>query len=216
MRAGSGPWGRGVPPEFPRRDPHRRSPVEPSRPGPSQGDGLDPWLRERLFDRRLVMVHGVLTPDTASSVAAQLLALGAMGSSRVQMHLACPDGDLGAVFTLVDTLDLMRVTVCAVVTGELGGAALGVLAAARQRTAYPHARFRLIEPRVDDISGTADEIVGQASRHLQMLEDLILRLAEVTGKPRSEIERDLSEGRMLSAAQAVEYGLIQEVVGPAS
>lgn len=159
------------------------------------------------------MVYGVLTPDTAASVAAQLLALDATGSSRVQMHLACPDGDLGAVFTLVDTLDLMRATVCAVVTGEIGGAALAVLAAAGQRTAYPHARFRLIEPRVDDISGTADEVVGQASRHLQMLEDLIVRLAEVTGKPRSVIERDLNEGRLLSATQAVEYGLVHDVVG---
>jgi ATP-dependent Clp protease protease subunit len=162
------------------------------------------------------MVHGVLTPDTASSVAAQLLALDATGSSRIQMHLACPDGDLGAVFTLVDTLDMMRVTVSAVVTGEIGGAALGVLAAARQRSAYPHARFRLVEPTVDDISGTADEIVGQAGRHLRMLEDLVLRLAEVTGRPRPEIEHDLSEGRMLSARQAVEYGLIHEVVGSPS
>jgi len=215
MRTVSGPWGREVPPEFPRRDPYHRPPGLPrSTPGP--GEGVDPWLRERLFDRRLVMVHGLLTPDIASSVAAQLLALDITGDGRIQMHLACPDGDLGAVFTLVDTLDMMRVPVSAVVTGELGGAALGVLAAARQRAAYPHAQFRLVEPRVDDISGTADEIVGQAGRHLQMLEDLVLRLAEVTGRSRSEIEHDLSEGRMLSADQAVEYGLIQEVLGPAS
>lgn len=200
----------GQPPEFPRRDPHR--PAEPAwRPS---GDGLDPWLRERLFDRRLVLVQGPLTPATASSVAAQLLALDAMGTSRIQLHLACPDGDLGAVFTLVDTLDLIRVTVSAVVTGEIGGAALGVLAAAGQRTAYPHARFRLVEPTVDEVSGTADEIVGQASRHLQMLEDLILRLADVTGKPRSVIESDLSQGRVLSAREAMAYGLVEKVVGP--
>jgi ATP-dependent Clp protease protease subunit len=173
-------------------------------------------LQQRLFDQRMVMLHGTITPSVASNAAAQLLALESMGSSRIRLHLACPDGDLGGVFALVDTLDLMRVTVAAVVTGEIGGAALGVLAAAKQRAAYPHARFRLAEPRVDDVSGTADQVVGQASRHLQMLEDLILRLAEVTGKPRSRVETDLSDGRLLSAQEALEYGLIQEIVGDAT
>lgn len=188
--------------------------MDPLRPRPGTGgDGIEPWLRERLFERRVVMLRGVLIPDTASSVAAQLLTLGGMSSDPVQIHLACPDGDLGAVFTVMDALDLVRVPVCAVVTGEIGGAALGVLAAAGRRTAYPHARFRLAEPRVDQVSGTADELLGQASRHLRMLEDLIVRLAEVTGNPRSQIETDLSEGRTLSADQAVAYGLIQEVVG---
>ncbi len=207
---------RGVPPEFPRREPYRRSPADPAAPGADAPAQLDPWLQQRLFDQRMVMLQGLISPQAASSAAAQLLALEAMGSSRIRLHLACPDGDLGAVFALVDTLDLMRVTVCGVVTGELGGAALGVLAATKQRTAYRHARFRLAEPRVDDVSGTADQIVGQASRHLQMLEDLILRLADVTGKPRSQLETDLSDGRLLSAPEALEYGLIDEVVGSGS
>ncbi|MGH3655912.1 MAG: ATP-dependent Clp protease proteolytic subunit [Micromonosporaceae bacterium] len=204
------------PPEFPRRGPGfpRHDPQPPLVPGPgSGGPGLDPWLQERLFEQRLVMVHGVLTPAAASTVAAQLLALDAAGSSRIRLHLASPDGDLGAAFALVDALDLMRATVLAVVTGEVGGATLAVLAAAKQRTAYPHARFRLAEPRVDEVSGTADQIVGQASQHLQMLEDLILRLVDVTGRSRPQVETDLSDGKLLSAADAVEYGLISEVVG---
>ncbi|MGH3661369.1 MAG: ATP-dependent Clp protease proteolytic subunit [Micromonosporaceae bacterium] len=204
-----------VPPEFPRRDPSRTPYSPPAGPEESADQpGLDPWLQERLFDQRLVLVHGPLTPNVASGVAAQLLTLEAMGSSRIRLHLTSPDGDLGAVFALVDAMDLMRVTVCAVVTGELGGAALGVLAAAGQRMAYPHARFRLAEPRVKDLNGTADQVVGQASRHLQMLEDLIVRLVELTGNPRPQVENDLSDGRLLTAEQAVEYGLIDEVVGP--
>mgnify|MGYP001950052187 CR=1 FL=1 len=159
------------------------------------------------------MVRGMLTPDLASSVVGQVLALEATGADAITLHLASPDGDLAAVFTLIDTLDLTRAEVTAVATGEIGGAALGVLAAANRRTAYPHARFRLAEPRVDEVSGTPDQVVGQASRHLQMLEDLILRLSAITGKRRSQVEYDLSDGRLLSAEQAVEYGLIHEVVG---
>ncbi|MQA27455.1 MAG: ATP-dependent Clp protease proteolytic subunit [Micromonosporaceae bacterium] len=206
-------------PEFPgepRRDRPGRGPWTPPDPPGGGHHGLDPWLRERLFQQRLVMAHGLLTPALASDVAAQLLTLDAAGSEPVRLHLTCPDGDLGAAFALVDALDLMRASVRAVATGEVGGAALAVLAAAKERAAYPHARFRLAEPRVDDVSGTANEIVGEASRHLRMLEDLILCLADVTGRPRSRIETDLSDGRLLSAEQALEYGLLHEIVGPGS
>ncbi|MGH3712052.1 MAG: ATP-dependent Clp protease proteolytic subunit [Micromonosporaceae bacterium] len=198
----------GVPPEIPGPDPRR------GRPGPPQPESgaVDPWLAERLFAQRLVMVHGPVTSEVASRTVAQLLALDG-GAEPVRLHLSAPDGELDAVFALVDGVELMRTPVHAVVTGELGGAALGVLTAVTRRTAYPHARFRLAEPRVAEVTGTADQIVGQASRHLQLLEELIIRLAEVTGTPRSRVETDLSDGRLMSAAEAVEYGLIQEITG---
>ncbi|MGH3645840.1 MAG: ATP-dependent Clp protease proteolytic subunit [Micromonosporaceae bacterium] len=170
-------------------------------------------MAERLFAQRLVMLHGPITSDAASGIVAQLLALDGTSTEPVRLHLSGPDGELDAVFALVDAVELMRAPVHAVVTGELGGAALGVLAAARERAAYRHARFRLAEPRVADVTGTADQIVGQASRHLQLLEELIVRLAEMTGRPRSRVETDLSDGRLLSATDALEYGLIQQIVG---
>lgn len=204
----------GVPPEVPDHRPDRWRPAGPDRAGAGAGQpGLDPWLRERLFAQRLVMAHGPLTSALASELAAQLLTLDASGADPIRLHLSCPDGDLGAAFAVVDAVELARAPVHAVVTGEVGGAALAVLTAAKQRAAYPHARFRLAEPRVDEVSGTADEVVGQASRHLRMLEDLIVRLAELTGKRRSEIETDLSDDQLLTADQAREYGLIQQIVG---
>jgi ATP-dependent Clp protease protease subunit len=63
------------------------------------------------------------------------------------------------------------------------------------------------------VSGTADEVAAAAGRHLRELEEVIVRLAEVTGQPRSRIEDDLSAGRMLTAEQAREYGLIDDIVG---
>lgn len=204
---------RGVPPEIPGPDPRRGLPGPPH-PEPDSAQQLDPWLAERLFAQRVVMLHGPLTSDVASRTVAQLLALDG-GAEPVRLHLSCPDGELDAVFALVDGVELMRTPVHAVVTGELGGAALGLLAAAARRVAYRHARFRLAEPRVADVTGTADQIVGQASRHLQLLEELIVRLAEVTGKPRSRVETDFSDGKLLSAPDAVEYGLISEIVGRA-
>jgi ATP-dependent Clp protease protease subunit len=56
-------------------------------------------------------------------------------------------------------------------------------------------------------------MASAAGRYLRELEELAVRLAEVTGQPRSRIETDLSAGKMLTSAEAVEYGLLHEVVG---
>jgi ATP-dependent Clp protease protease subunit len=90
---------------------------------------------------------------------------------------------------------------------------LAVLAAAQQRSAYRHARFRLAEPRAAGVTGTADEVAAAAGQHLRELEEVVLRLVEITGQTRSRIEDDLSAGRILSADEAREYGLIDTVVG---
>jgi ATP-dependent Clp protease protease subunit len=58
-------------------------------------------------------------------------------------------------------------------------------------------------------------VTAAAGRYLRELEELVLRLSEVTGQPRSRVEDDLSAGRILSAEQACEYGLIDDIVGKA-
>ncbi|MGH3734265.1 MAG: ATP-dependent Clp protease proteolytic subunit [Micromonosporaceae bacterium] len=204
---------RDIPPEVPGPDPRRHQP-EPDPPPASHA--VEPWLAERLFAQRMVMLHGPVTAAVSSRTVAQLLALDGTGGEPVRLHLSCPDGELDAVFALMDGVELIRVPVHATVTGELGGAALGVLAAVGQRVAYRHARFRLAEPRAAEVSGTADQIVGHASRHLQLLDELIVRLAELTGRRRSLVETDLAETRLLTAEQARDYGLITGIVGPTS
>jgi len=87
--------------------------VPPQPPDPS---GMPPWLEERLFDRRIVMLHGPLTGPVASRAAAALLTLDAAGAEPVQLHIAAPDGDLAAAFAVVDAIDAMQAPVQAVVT----------------------------------------------------------------------------------------------------
>jgi ATP-dependent Clp protease protease subunit len=179
---------------------------------PEDGPAAGSWLEERLFDQRVVLLHGPVSPELASRVAATLLTLDAYGTQPVRLHLNSADGDLTAVFAIVDTLDIMRAAVHAYAMGEVGGAALGVYAAARQRLAYPHARFRLAEPKVAGLAGTADDVAAAAGRHLRALEDLVLRVAAATGQPRSRIEDDFATGRLLTAEEAREYGLVGKIV----
>jgi ATP-dependent Clp protease protease subunit len=203
-----------------RHDPMRWPPAQPSpdawpygTPGGGQGPGIAGWLEERLFDQRIVMVRGSLTNETASGTAAALLTLDAAGPDPVQLHVSSSGGELNAAHAVVDVIDAMAAPVHAVVTSEAGGAVLAILAAAQKRSAYRHARFRLAEPRAAGVTGTADEVAAAAGQHLRELDEMILRLVEATGQTRSRIEDDLSSGRSLSAAEAKDYGLIDEVVG---
>jgi len=95
----------------------------------------------------------------------------------------------------------------------VGGAAIAVLAAADRRLAYRHATVRISEPPAAMVVGTADVVAAAAGQYLRELEELAERIAVVTGKPRSRIEDDLSAGRVLTAAEARDYGLIDEIVG---
>jgi ATP-dependent Clp protease, protease subunit len=201
-----------------RHDPMRWGQPSPHSPDPwqpphSPGPGLPGWLEERLFDQRIVMVRGALTGESSTGVAAALLTLDAAGPAPVQLHVASSAGELGAALAIIDVIDAMAAPVHAVVTSEAGGAVIAVLAAAEKRAAYRHARFRLVEPRAAGVNGTADEVAAAAGQHLRELEEVILRLVELTGQPRSRVEDDLSAGRSLSAREAVDYGLIDEVIG---
>jgi len=179
---------------------------------PPRPEVLAPWLQERLFDRRIVMLTGPLTPGVVTDAAAALTTLAAMGHEPIQLHVTASDGDLAAAFAVVDAIESIPAPVDIVVPSLLGGAALAVLPAARRRFAYQHARLHLAEPRITMPAGTAERIAAAAGDYLRELEELIVRLAELAGTARSRIEDDLSNGRFLTATQAQEYGLIDEIV----
>ncbi len=200
-----------------RRDPYPERPDRWPTPGPplGPGDAAPAWLDERLFDRRMVLIRGRLDAAMANQVAGALLVLDLAGPDPVQLYLSAPDGELASAFAIVDAIDAVHAPVHAVVTSEAGGAAVAVLAAAQRRIAFKHARIRLAEPRVATVAGTADEVTAAAGRYLRELEEMAVRLADVTGQPRSRIEDDLSSGRTFTAEEALEYGLIDEIAGPA-
>ncbi|WP_246613513.1 ATP-dependent Clp protease proteolytic subunit [Paractinoplanes bogorensis] len=200
-----------------RHDPMRWGQPPPPEPW-SQGGGaaaVPGWLEEKLFDQRIVMIRAQLTGEAASGIAAALLTLDAHGPAPVQLHVASPGGELGAALSVIDVIDSMAAPVHAVVTSQAAGAVVAVLAAAERRAAYRHARFKLNEPRSSGVTGTADEVARAAGQHLRELEEITLRLVEVTGQSRSRIEDDMSAGRSLTAQEALDYGLISEILGKA-
>ncbi|GAA3456436.1 hypothetical protein GCM10018962_82700 [Dactylosporangium matsuzakiense] len=190
-------------PHFERR-PDDEPPVPPAQHAP--------WLDEQLFARRMVFLRGPIEAEMAARAAATFLALDAAGPDPISVHMSAEQGNLAAVWTLVDAIESLQAPVHATAVGEVSGAALGVFCATTERTAFAHARFRLAEPKVNSPGGTADQVVAEAGRYLRELEDLILRIAAATGQPRSRVEDDLQAGRVLTAPEAVDYGLVASIV----
>jgi ATP-dependent Clp protease, protease subunit len=218
---GSRPPGR--PPEIPwpgaPRPPGVPHPAVPSAPDvvPTQmwpdRSGWPGQVYERLFDQRIVLAHGELDDEAATSLCAQLLTLDAERNEPIRLEVQGLAAELPAALTVMGVLDVLRVPVRAYAGGQVGGPALGVLAAATERRAYPNAVFMLSEPRLD-FEGSATSLTSQEQQVRTMLDTLYLRLASVTGREVDEIRADARRGRHLTVEGAIGYGLIQGPAGP--
>ncbi len=202
-------------PEQPSETPWQPRPQRPSPPAPLVPDREDSWpgrdmLGSTLLRRRIVLVTRPLTEETAALVAAQIMTLDAEDDGPIQLHITSPDGDLGAALMLADTVYLAAAPVTAFCRGILGGPALAPFAAAERRLASAHATFRLSEPRTS-LCGRVDEIAAHAAAIRQQLTHLHVGLAEATGQPSDKIAADMEQGRVLTAHQARDYGLVHEI-----
>ncbi|MUL85449.1 MULTISPECIES: ATP-dependent Clp protease proteolytic subunit [unclassified Mycolicibacterium] len=208
------PW----PPEYPWPPAHPEPPQprpEPQPPAPSRlwgdQDGWSARLSERLLEQRIVVANGWLDEEAATRLCAQLLTLDAEASQPIRLEVQSLGAELSAVLTVMGVLDVLRAPVSAYAGGRISGPAIGVLATADHRYAYPSALFVLCEPRLR-VEGTMNSLALQEEQIKRMRADLLSRLAEVTGRPVDEVQSDVEHQRLLDVDQALDYGLID---GPA-
>jgi ATP-dependent Clp protease, protease subunit len=212
------PWRPGPPerPDQPPQPPRPNPAIQPTRVWVEQGE----WpgrLYERLLNQRIVMAHGCLDGEAATRLCAQLLTLDAEGEGPIRLELHNLDADLPAALTVMGVLDTLRVPVTAYSGGRTSGPGLGVLASVGHRRAYPNAFFAMSEPKVS-LDGPVTAVAAHEEQVRAMLAELYARLAEVTGHEVDEIRDDARRGRLLTAEQAIDYGLIEgfaEARGPA-
>jgi ATP-dependent Clp protease, protease subunit len=197
------------PPECP-REPSRQDP----RGGPAPHGHIEPNVAELLLDRRIVLADKHLDSACATKLSARLMMLDAAGEDPVALHLCTPDGDLEAAIAVADTVGVLACPVQLLVSGQVGGAVLAVLAAARRRLMTPLATLRLTEPRAR-FGGEADETAAFEAEHRRSVDAFYRRLAEVTGHEVDEIRHDARQGRLLTAEEAFAYGLVHDIVSSA-
>jgi ATP-dependent Clp protease, protease subunit len=199
------------------------APGAPSGPGTPGGPGpvpptrvwLDPhtaWqdtLYERLLQQRIVLAAGILDDDAATRLSAQLLTLDAEGDGPIRLEIQNLRADLPAALTVMGVLDVVRAPVHAFASGEISGAALGVLASCPRRAAYPNASFTLSEPRLQ-FGGTATAVAAREQQVRRMVDSLFYKIADATARSADDIREDARRSRSLTTAEAIGYGLITE------
>ena len=194
--------------------PGSRPSAEPG-PVPQTRVWMDPqadWqgrLYERLLEKRIIMATGLLADDDATRLSAQFLTLDAEGAEPIRLELQNLRAELPAALALMGVLDVVRAPVHAHASGEIRGAALGVLASCPRRSAYPNASFALAEPRLE-FGGTVTAVTERQRQAERMLDSLYYRIAEATGREADEVREDARRGRTLTTAEAIGYGLIHD------
>ena len=201
-----------------------QGPVDPSAfiiPNPTiiertgRGERLyDIW--SRLLEDRIVYLGTPITDDVANIVIGQLLFLQKSDRTRdVHLYLNSPGGSISAGLAIYDTLQYISCPVETVCLGMAASMGAILLAAGSpgKRFALPHARIMIHQPW-GGVQGTAADIEIQAEEILEARKTLNGILAAHTGRPIEEIERDTERDKYMSAATALEYGLIDEVLAP--
>jgi ATP-dependent Clp protease, protease subunit len=185
---------------------------EPLRP-PERDVRLERSLYERMLDERVVFVSGVLDDEVANLAAFQLMTLDACGDDEVQLHVDCRRSSIDAALALMDVIDTMGVEVRATCTGLVHGPVFGVVAVCRYRRAMLHSRFALTEPRIE-VSGRAGDLQARAQYQRSRIVSFRERVGEACGRAPEEIESAVRATRYLSAQEAKDFGIVDEVLRP--
>jgi ATP-dependent Clp protease protease subunit len=170
-------------------------------------------LARRLFEQRVVLLQGPLDGTAVTRVSAELMTLDAEGDEAVSLRIDCPDGSLALALTLMDVIELSGVPVRALCLGQVGGAAVGVLSVCHHRAAMPSTRFSLREPPTQSETRARDveQWAQLRSEERQRFTD---RVAAAVGRPAATVSDAFSRGVFMSAQEASDFGLIDEICRP--
>jgi ATP-dependent Clp protease protease subunit len=170
-------------------------------------------LAQRLFEQRVVVLHGPLDDATASRVSAELMTLDAEGDTAVSLRIDSGDGSLALALTLMDVIELLGVPVHALCMGHVGGPVIGVLSVCSRRSSMPSTRFSLREPTTE-MQARAREVEQWAQLRRDEWRRFTERLAVAVGRPVASVAESFSNGAFMSAQEASDFGLIDEICRP--
>ena len=166
---------------------------------------------KRLYDNRVLYLRGPIEDTVADTLVAQLMSLDAESEKDITLYINSPGGLVSGLFAIYDVVQLMRSKVHTVCVGIAASAAAVVLATGTgTRAATPNARIMIHQP-LGGARGQAADIQIQAQQIAYLRNRLNEILAERTGKPVEQVAQDTDRDFWLSAHDAVEYGLIDEV-----
>jgi len=178
---------------------------------------------ERAFDiyslllkERIVFLGTPINDQVANVIVAQLLFLDREDPSKdIQLYINSPGGMVYAGMAIYDTMQLVRAPISTIAVGVTAsfGTVLLTAGAKGKRYALPHATIHMHQP-LGGAQGQATEIEIQAKEILRLREELNQIISNHTGQPIERISEDTERDRYMTALQAKDYGLIDEVLSP--
>ena len=168
----------------------------------------------RLLRERIIFLGTEINDEVANSVVAQLLLLESENPEKdIMMYINSPGGVITAGMAIYDTMNLIKADVSTICLGEAAsmGSFLLSSGAKGKRLALPSARIMIHQP-LGGAQGQATDIELEAKEILRMKKMLTGILAENSGQDLERLQKDCERDYYMSAAQAVEYGLIDKVI----
>lgn len=204
----------------PEVDPRRKTPDEKPPAAPVRmpvidiGDGKQMDVISRLLKDRILLLGQGVDDEVANVLVAQLLYLANEDPEKdITLYINSPGGSVSAGMAIYDTMQYVPCdvsTVCFGMAASMGAFLLGAGAKGKRR-ALPNARIMIHQP-LGGAQGQAADIEIQAKEILFIREQLNTFIAEYTDQPKSKIEEDCDRDFFMTAEEALDYGIIDEVV----
>jgi ATP-dependent Clp protease protease subunit len=171
-------------------------------------------IYSRLLKDRIIMLSGEVHDQVAASIVAQLLFLEAEDPEKdIYLYINSPGGVITAGMAIYDTMNYIRPNIVTICIGQAASMGAFLLSSGTpgKRYALPHARIMIHQP-LGGAQGQATDIQIQAKEILRMKEELNQILAKQTGQSVKKVEKDTDRDNFMSAAEAKDYGIIDEVL----
>ena len=171
-------------------------------------------IYSRLLKDRIIMLSGEINDAVASSIVAQLLFLEAQDPDKdIYFYINSPGGVITSGFSIFDTMNYIKPDIVTICIGQAASMGAFLLASGTEgkRYALPNARIMIHQP-LGGAQGQATDILIQAEEIKRLKDTLNQILAQKTGKKIKQIEKDTDRDNFMSAQEAVEYGLIDQVL----
>jgi ATP-dependent Clp protease, protease subunit len=169
----------------------------------------------KLFEERIIFLGVQIDDASANDVMAQLLTLEAIDPDReITMYINSPGGSMTSMMAIYDTMQFIQPEITTCCIGQAASAAAVLLAAGTKgkRLALPNSRILIHQPATEGGYGQSSDMEIQAREILRMRSAMEVILARHSNKDEDEIRHDIERDKFLTAADAKEYGLIDEVL----
>jgi ATP-dependent Clp protease protease subunit len=172
-------------------------------------------IYSRLLSEHIVFLGTPIDEAVADVIIAELLYLESEEPERdISLYINSPGGSITAGLAIYDTMQFVKPDVVTICLGQAASMAAVILAAGApgKRFSLPNARIAIHQPSVEGIEGQATDVNIQAMEMLRIRKLLSEILAGLTGRPFEKIDRDVERDFILNPVQALEYGLIDQVL----